>query len=102
MRKYDSLRDKRVGSTAGQLEFLEACRDLVAMGLAEESDGKFRISLLGKRVSTSLEELEDMFVLRFMMDAHRPVAEKEIDRYLNEIDDELFAQTLSDTRRRYG
>ncbi len=100
--KYDPLREKRVGPTAKQLEFLEACRGLVAIGLAEESDEKFRISPLGKRLCTRWEELKDVSILRFMMNARRPVAEEEISRHLDGISDRLFNQALDEVKRRYS
>jgi len=105
VRKYDPLREQRpISPTPDQVrELEEACSELVAEGLVhKESDGRFRISSLGKRVYVKLEELERKAMLEFMAEADRPVREEEIHRYLDEISDELFDEALNEAKRRWG
>ena len=105
VRKYDPLREQRpIRPTVDQLkEIEEACSELAAEGLVrKESDGRFRITSLGKRTYKKLEELEEKAILEFMAEADRPVREEEIDRYLDEIGDELFDEALNEVKRRRG
>jgi len=69
VRKYDPLREQRpVRATPEQVkETEEACRELVAKGLAHESNGRFGISLLGRRVCERFEELKKKAMLEFMV-----------------------------------
>jgi len=105
VRKYDPLREQGPSRpTVDQLkENEEACSELAAEGLVrKESDGRFRITSLGKRTYKKLEELEEKAILEFMAEADRPVSEEEIDRYLDEIGDELFDEALNEVKRRRG
>jgi len=105
VRKYDPLREQKpVRPTAEQLKELEKlCNELAAEGLVrKESDGRLRIAYLGKRTYKKLEELEEKAILEFMSEADRPVSEEEIDRYLDEIGDELFDEALNEVKRRWG
>jgi len=105
VRKYDPLREKKSSKLTDEQirEFLDACNELVAAGLLHtDGNGRFRISFLGKRAYARYEELGQKALLEYMAEAGRPVAEEELERYFNEIDDELFYQALSDTKRRYG
>ena len=105
VRKYDPLREKKpVMPTAEQdRQHEESCRELAAEGLLHrESDGRFRISFLGKKAYARWDELREKAILEFMTEAGRPVKEEEIERYLDEVDDELFDQAVDDTKRRYG
>ena len=102
VRKYDPLSEQKpVRSTIDQLkEIEEACSELVAEGLVRKgSDGRLRITSLGKRTCKELEELEKNAILKFMAEEDRPVSEEEIDRYLDEISDELFDQALDEAKR---
>ena len=102
VRKYDPLSEQKpVRSTSEQLKELEeACSELAAEGLVhEDSNGRFRISFLGRRTYKKLKELEQKAILEFMAEADRPVTEEEIGRYLDEIGDELFDQALDEAKR---
>lgn len=100
VRKYDPLKEKP-GPTPEQVGGLEeTCNELAAKGLVhEDSDGRVRISSLGKRVSVILEKLELKAGLKFVAEAGRPVAADEIHAYLDEMDDELFYEALDEARR---
>lgn len=103
VRKYDPLREQKpVRPTAEQLKELEKlCNELAAEGLVrKESDGRLRITFLGKRTYKKLEKLEEKAILEFMAEADRPVREQEIDTYLDEIGDELLDQALDEVKRR--
>lgn len=102
VRKYDPLREQKpVGTTAEQLKELEKlCNELAAEGLVHiESDGRIRISSLGRRVYRKLEELQEKAMLKFMAEADRPVRAEEIETYLDEIGDELLDQALGEVTR---
>jgi len=102
VRQYDPLRvQKPVRPATEQVEELEeACSELAAEGLVhEDSNGRFRISFLGRRTYKKLKELERKAILEFMAEADRPVTEEEIGRYLDEIGDELFDQALDEAKR---
>lgn len=105
VRKYDPLREQKpVRPTAEQPKELEKlCNELAAEGLVhKESDGRIRISSLGRRTYKKLKELEEKAILEFMAEADRPVTEEEIGRYLDEIRDELFDEALNKAKRRWG
>jgi len=105
VRKYDPLREQKpVMPTTEQVRQVEEdCNGLVAEGLLhKESDGRVRISYLGKRVGARWDELREKAILDFMAEADRPVKEEEIERYLGEVDGELFDQALDEVKRRYG
>jgi DNA-binding transcriptional MerR regulator len=101
VRKYDPLREKPVKPSREQAKELEeTCDELVAEGLLhEESNGRLRISSLGRRVYVKLEEIEKKAVLQFMAEADRPVTAVKIAAYLDEIGDELLDQALDEVRR---
>jgi len=101
VRKYDPLKEKPVRPTREQAKELEeAISELAAEGLVhEESNGRLRISSLGKRVRVKLEELKEKAVLQFMAEADRPVTTEKIDAYLDEIGDELLDQALDEATR---
>ena len=104
VRKYDSLRvQKPVRPATEQVEELEeAYSELVAEGLVhEDSNGRFRITFLGRRTYKKLKQLEQKAILEFMAEADRPVTEEEIGRYLDEIGDELFDQALDEAKRHH-
>ena len=105
VRKYDPLRERKpAGPIAAQLkEIKEACSGLVAQGLVdEEIDGWVCLSPLGRRVHVKLDELERKAILEFMAKAGRLVGEEEIQRYVDEIYDELFDKALNEAKRRLG
>jgi len=97
VRKYDSLREKPVRPSREQAKELdEAISKLAAKGLLhEESNGRLRISSLGRRVHVKLEELQK----KAMLEADRPVTAEEIDAYLEEIGDELLDKALDEVTR---
>jgi len=101
VRKYDPLREKPVRPSREQAKELdEAISKLAAKGLLhEESNGRLRISSLGRRVHVKLEELQKKAMLQFMLEADRPVTAEEIDAYLEEIGDELLDQALDEVTR---
>ena len=94
VRKYDPLKEKPVKPTRERVKELEeAISELVAEGLLhEESNGRLRVSSLGKRVGVKLEELQKKAALVFMLEADRPVTADEIGIYLDEIGVELLDQ----------
>ena len=102
VRKYDVLRaQKPARATPEQVkETEEGCRELAAEGLAYESNGRFGITLLGRRAFERFEELKKRAMLEFMAEADRPVSEVEIDRHLNKICGELLDQALYEAKRR--
>ena len=103
VRKYDPLREqKSVRPTIEQVrELEEACNELAAKGLLhKESNGRFRISFLGRRVCEKLRKLQKKAILEFMAEADRPVTEEEIGRYLDKICGELLDQALYEAKRR--
>ncbi len=105
VRKYDPLRERKpAGPIAAQLkEIKEACSGLIAQGLVdEESDGRICLSPLGRRVHVKFEELEREAILEFMRRAGRPVGEEEIQRYVDEIYDELFDKALNEAKKAMG
>ena len=104
VRKYDPLREQRpVRATPEQVkETEEACRELVAKGLAYESNGRFGISLLGRGVCERFEELKKKAMLEFMVQAGRPVSEVEIERHIHGICDQLLDQAVSEAKSWWG
>ena len=103
VRKYDPLREQRpVGPDRERVkEIEEACNKLAAEGLVQKvGDGGFLITSLGKRTCEKWRALRDKAILEFMAEADRPVSEREMDEYLNEVDDELFYEALHEARRR--
>jgi len=105
VRKYDPLREQRpIRPTVHQLkEIEEICSELEDEGLVwKESDGRFRITSLGRRTYEKFKELEEKAILEFMVEADRPVREEQIQRYLDEIENELFDEALKEVKRRRG
>ena len=102
VRKYDPLREQRPArATPEQVkETEEGCRELAAEGLAYESNGRFGISLLGRRVCQRFEELKKKAILEFMVQAGRPVSEVEIERHIHGICDQLLDQAVSEAKSR--
>lgn len=97
VRKYDPLKPKPTSEQDRELE--EAISELAAKGLLHEgSNGRLRISSLGKRVYAKLEELEKKAMLKFLAEADGATA-KEIETYLDEIYDELLDQALDEVTR---
>ena len=105
VRKYDPLREQiPIRPTVDQPKDIEEiCSELEDEGLVwKESDGRFRITSLGKRTYEKFKELEEKAILEFMVEADRPVREEQIQRYLDEIDNELFDEALKEVKRRRG
>lgn len=99
-RKYDPIRQKGTRPTREQIEELgEALGELVANGLVQKlRDGRLRITSLGKRTYERFEELRTKAMLQFIVDQGGSVREGELQRYLDEIDDELFYQAINETK----
>ena len=102
VRKYDPLREQKPARTTPEQlkEIEEACGELMAEGLAHESNGRLRISSLGRRAFERFEELKKRAILEFMAEADGPVSEAEIDRHLDGICDQLLDQAVSETKSR--
>lgn len=102
VRKYDPLREQRpVKPTREQIkEIEEACIKLAAEGLAHESNGRFRISSLGRRAYERFKELKQLEILEFMREAGKPVSQAEIERHLERVLDQLFYQAIDEAKNR--
>ena len=104
VRKYDPLREQKSGSsTTEQVKELEEdLRELVAGGFVHKnSEGRFRISFFGKRTLKKFQVLQKIAVLEFLKE-EGPVKEEEVERFLDDIDDELFDQATAEVKRRWG
>ena len=104
VRKYDPFREQRpVKPTREQIkEIEEACIRLAAEGLAQKvGDGGFRITSLGKQTYEEYKELRKKAILEFMVEQDRPVREGEVQRYLDEIGDQLFDEAAREAKRRW-
>ena len=100
VRKYDPVREKPKPTREQVKELEETISELAAEGLLhEESNGRLRVSSLGKRVHVKLEELVEKAALKFMLEADRPVTAEEIQTYLDEIGDQLVRQALDEVTR---
>jgi lipase chaperone LimK len=101
VRKYDPLRTQKPRITPEQVkETEESCRKLAAEGLAYETNGRFGISLLGRKVQERFKELRQLAILEFMVEADRPVSEAEIERHLHGICEQLFQQAIDEVKSR--
>ena len=74
--------------------FTGVLNEFATKGLLKETNGKFVLTSLGKQTCETLEELTEKAVLEFMAKAGQPVSTKEVERHLDEIDDELLAEAL--------
>jgi len=102
VRKYDPLREQRpTRPSAEQVkEIEEACWKLVALGLAHESNGRFGISLLGRKVCERFEELRQREILEILAEADSPVAESAIEEHLTRVLVRLFNQAVDEVKSR--
>jgi predicted transcriptional regulator len=99
VRKYDPLKEKRKPTPEQIKEKEESCIKLVALGLAEEIGGRFRISSLGRQAYEKYEELKERAILCFMAEKDRPVREEEVQRYIDSVDEELFNEAVNEVMR---
>jgi len=96
VRKYDPFKQKRKPTPEQIKEIEESCKELVALGLAEEINGAYRLSSLGRQACEKHEELRCRAILVFMLEKGRPVREEEIQRYIDSVDEELLNHAVNE------
>lgn len=104
VRKYDPLREQKPGSPTTEYvrECEENCMELIDKGLLHKnSEGGLRISFLGKRALKRFRELQGTAILEFL-EENGPAKEEEVERFLDDIDDELFDQAIAEVKKRWG